>query len=186
MIIGVVYIFLIKRDLDLEWIVIGILGFSLWASSHGLPLMVIFSLFGIGVLVSIFLVQHPLLENWFNSMEQNDEPIWIEGKILNYDLNLNKIFLVNVRLSNVEDEIDAEELELLLPGKIFNRLHLYHGRIIRLFGRIRDHHEQGFLWKLELKQWGITPSNEVHSKNSTIQEPCRSTTYGPSSILSSC
>ena len=97
-------------------------------------------------------------------MEQNDEPIWIEGKIRDYDLNLNKIFLVNVRLSNVEDEIDAEELELLLPGKKFNRLHLYHGRNIRLYGRIRDHHEQGFLWKLELKQWGITSSNEVHSK----------------------
>ena len=56
LIIGVVYIFLKKRDLDLEWIIIGILGFGLWASWHGLPLMVIFSLFGLGVLVSIFLV----------------------------------------------------------------------------------------------------------------------------------
>ena len=62
------------------------------------------------------------------------------------------------------DEIDAEEMELLLPGKKFNRLHLYHGRNIHFYGRIRDHHEQGFRWKLELKQWGITPSNEVHNK----------------------
>ena len=136
LIIGVVYIFLTKRDLDLEWIVLGILGFGLWASRHGLPLMVIFSLLGLGVLASIFLIQHPLLENWFNSMEQNDEPIWIEGKIRDYDLNLNKIFLVNVRLSNVEDEIDAEEMELLLPGKKFKRLHLYHGRNIHFYGRI--------------------------------------------------
>ena len=56
LIIGVVYIFLIKRDLDLEWIVIGILGFGLCASGHGLHLIVIFSLLGLGVLVSIFLV----------------------------------------------------------------------------------------------------------------------------------
>ena len=69
LIIGVAYIFLTKRDLDLEWIVLGILGFGLWASRHGLPLMVIFSLLGLGVLASIFLIQHPLLENWFNSME---------------------------------------------------------------------------------------------------------------------
>ena len=120
-----VYIFLTKRDLDLEWIVLGILGFGLLASRYGLPLMVIFSLLGLGVLASIFLIQHPLLENRFNSMEQNDEPIWIEGKIRDNDLNLNKIFLVNVRLSNFEDEIDAEEMELLLPGKKFKRLHLY-------------------------------------------------------------
>ena len=63
LIIGVVYIFLTKRDLDLEWIVLGILGFGLWASRHGLPLMVIFSLLGLGVLASIFLIHHPLLEN---------------------------------------------------------------------------------------------------------------------------
>ena len=62
LIIGVVYIFLTKRDLDLEWIVLGILGFGLWASRHGLPLMVIFSLLGLGVLASIFLIQHPLMD----------------------------------------------------------------------------------------------------------------------------
>ena len=190
LIIGVVYIFLTKRDLDLEWIVLGILGFGLWSSRHGLPLMVIFSLLGLGVLASIFLIQHPLLENWFNSMEQNDEPIWIEGKIRDYDLNLNKIFLVNVRLSNVEDEIDAEEMELLLPGKKFKRLHLYHGRNIHFYGRIRDHHEQGFRWKLELKQWGITPSNEVHSKIQRFRNRVglllmdRATFYFPADVFS--
>ena len=32
--LGVIYFFLIKRDLDLKWIVLGILGFGLWSSKN--------------------------------------------------------------------------------------------------------------------------------------------------------
>ena len=33
--LGAIYFFLIKRDLDLKWIVLGILGFGLWSSKNG-------------------------------------------------------------------------------------------------------------------------------------------------------
>ena len=84
--LGVIYFFLIKRDLDLKWIVLGILGFGLWSLKNGQPLMLPISLWGLGFMVGIFLIQFPRFGTWIETLKQQNELIWIEGKIRGYDL----------------------------------------------------------------------------------------------------
>ena len=84
--LGVIYFFLIKRDLDLKWIVLGILGVGLWSSKNGQPLMLLISLLGLGFMVGIFLIQVPRFGTWIETLKQQNELIWIEGKIRGYDL----------------------------------------------------------------------------------------------------
>ena len=43
-------------------------------------------------------------------------------------------------------------------------MNLYRERNINLYGRIQDHQDLGSRWKLELKQWGVSPSNKVLSR----------------------
>ena len=164
--LGVIYFFLIKRDLDLKWIVLGILGFGLWSSKNGQPLMLLISLLGLGFMVGIFLIQVPRFGNWIETLKQQNELIWIEGKIRGYDLEQSELILVQVHLSHYEGQIDVEELEIALPGSKFKRLNLYRERNINLYGRIQDHQDLGSHWKLKLKQWGVSPPNKVLS---TIQ-----------------
>ena len=164
--LGVIYFFLIKRDLDLKWIVLGILGFGLWSSKNGQPLMLLISLLGLGFMVGIFLIQVPRFGTWIETLKQQNELIWIEGKIRGYDLEQSELSLVQVYLSHGEGQIDVEELEIILPGSKFKRLNLYRERNINLYGRIQDHQDLGSRWKLKLKQWGVSPPNKVLS---TIQ-----------------
>ena len=67
--LGVIYFFLIKRDLDLKWIALGILGFWLWSSKNGQPLMLLISLLGLGFMVGIFLIQFPRFANWIETLK---------------------------------------------------------------------------------------------------------------------
>ena len=97
-------------------------------------------------------------------MKQQNELIWIEGKIRGYDLEQSELSLVQVHLSHSEGQIDVEELEIALPGSKFKRLNLYRERNINLYGRIQDHQDLGSRWKLELKQWGVSPPNKVLSR----------------------
>ena len=137
--LGVIYFFLIKRDLDLKWIVLGILGFGLWSSKNGQPLMLLISLLGLGFIVGIFLIQFPRFGSWIETLKQQNELIWIEGKIRGYDLEQSELSLVQVHLSHSEGQIDVEELEINLPGSKFKRLNLYRERNINLYGRIQYH-----------------------------------------------
>ena len=116
----VIYFFLIKRDLDLEWIVLGILGFGLWSSKNGQPLMLFISLLGFGFMVGIFLIQSPHFGTWIETLKQQNELIWIEGKIRGYDLKQSELSLVQVHLSHSEGQIDVEELELIFQGASSN------------------------------------------------------------------
>ena len=123
--LGVIYFSLIKRDLDLKWIVLGILGLGLWSSKNGQPLMLLISLLGLGFIVGIFLIQFPRFGNWIETLKQQNELIWIEGEIRGYDLEQSELSLVQVHLSHSEGQIDVEELEINLPGSKFKRLNLY-------------------------------------------------------------
>jgi hypothetical protein len=96
---GIIYFFLIKLDLDLKWIVLGILGFGLWSSKNGQPLMLLISLLGLGLIVGIFLIQFTRFGNWIETLKQQNELIWIEGKIRGYDSEQSEIILVQVNLS---------------------------------------------------------------------------------------
>ena len=89
--------------------------------------------------------------NWIETLKQQNELIWIEGKIRGYDLEQSELSLVQVHLSHGEGQIDVEELEIALPGSKFKRLNLYRERNINLYGRIQDHQDLGSRWKLELK-----------------------------------
>ena len=102
LILGVIYFFLIKRDLDLEWIVLGILGFGLWSSKNGQPLMLLISLLGLGLIVGIFLIQIPRFGKCIETLKQQNELIWIEGKIRGYDSEQSELILVQVNLSHSE------------------------------------------------------------------------------------
>ena len=85
LILGFICYFLIKCGLDLEWVVLGILGFGLLSSKNGQPLMLLISLLGLGFIVGIFLIQFPRFGNWIETLKQQNELIWIEGKIRGYD-----------------------------------------------------------------------------------------------------
>ncbi len=66
--LGVIYFFLIKRYLDLEWIVLGILGFGLWSLKNGQPFMLLISPLGLGFMVGIFLIQVPRFGTWIETL----------------------------------------------------------------------------------------------------------------------
>ena len=87
-------------------------------------------------MVGIFLIQVPRFDTWIVTLKQQNELIWIEGKIRGYDLEQSELSLVHVHLSHSEGQIDVEELEIILPGSKFKRLNLYRERNINLYGRI--------------------------------------------------
>ncbi len=93
-------------------------------------------------------------------------------------------------LSHSEGQIDVEELEIILPGSKFKRLNLYRERNINLYGRIQDHQDLGSRWKLELKQWGVSPPNKVLSRIQRFRNRVvlllqdRAAFYLPNDILS--
>ena len=123
--------------------------------------MLLISLLGFGFMVGIFLIEFPRVGTWIETLKQQNELIWIEGKIRGYDLEQSELSLVQVHLSHSEGQIYVEELEIILPGSKFKRLNLYRERNINLYGRIQDHQDLGSRWKLELRQWGVSPPNKV-------------------------
>ena len=48
--------------------------------------MLLISLLGLGFMVGIFLIQVPRFGTWIETLKQQSELIWIEGKIRGYDL----------------------------------------------------------------------------------------------------
>ena len=118
--LGVIYFFLIKRDLDLKWIVLGILGFGLWSSKNGQPLMLLISLLGLGFIVGIFLIQFPRFGTWIETLKQQNELIWIEGKIRGYDLEQSELSRVQVHLSHYEGKSMLKSWKLIFQGASSN------------------------------------------------------------------
>ena len=118
--LGVIYFFLIKRDLDLKWIVLGILGFGLWSSKNGQPLMLLIILLGLGFIVGSFLIQFPRFGTWIETLKQQNELILIEVKIREYDLEQSELSLVQVRLSHSEGQIMLKNWKLIFQGASSN------------------------------------------------------------------
>ena len=51
-------------------------------------------------MVGIFLIQFPRFGTWIETLKQQNELIWIEGKIRGYDLEQSGLSLVQVLLSH--------------------------------------------------------------------------------------
>ena len=88
-------------------------------------------------MVGIFLINFPRFGTWIETLKQQNELIWIEGKIRGYDLEQSELSLVQVHLSQSEGQIDVEELEINLPGSNFKRLNLYREKILTSMGESR-------------------------------------------------
>ena len=63
--------------------------------------------FGLGFMVEIFLIQFAHFGSWIETLKQQNELIWIEGKIRGYDLEQSELILVQVHLSHSEGQIDV-------------------------------------------------------------------------------
>ena len=88
-------------------------------------------------MVGIFLIQFPRFGTRIKTLKQQNELIWIEGKIRGYDLEQSELILVQVHLSYSEGQIDFEELEIALPGSKFKRLNLSRERKLTFMGESR-------------------------------------------------
>ena len=64
--------------------------------------MLLISLLGLGFMVGIFSIQFPRFGTWIESLKQQNELIWIEGKIRGYDLEQSELSLVQIRLRHSE------------------------------------------------------------------------------------
>ena len=64
--------------------------------------MLLISLLGLGFMVRIFMIQFPRFGTWIETLKQQNELIWIEGKIRGYDLKQSELILVQVHLSHSE------------------------------------------------------------------------------------
>ena len=82
--------------------------------------MLLISLLGLGFMVGIFLIQFPRFGTWIETLKQQNELIWIEGKICGYDLEQSELILVQVHLIMVKDKSMLKSWKFLFQAASSN------------------------------------------------------------------